>query len=119
MSKGKVYVSGKMSGLKDLNQPMFESAKDLLEKAGYEVSIPHDLTIETAIKEPKDVHFLGRDLYELSMCDYIFMLPDWEESKGARMELFFALSYGIKVLSHTHDRIKISQAPLFEYKVIK
>ena len=34
----------------------------------------------------------------LLACDYIYMLKDWELSKGAKLELDVASSCGIKVL---------------------
>ena len=34
----------------------------------------------------------------LSMCDTIYMLKGWEESKGANREYGFAVARGIKIL---------------------
>ena len=38
------------------------------------------------------------DIGLLLDCDYIYMLQDWELSKGAKLELDVASSCGIKVL---------------------
>ena len=41
---------------------------------------------------------LRADIALLLACDYIYMLKDWELSKGAKLELDVASSCGIKVL---------------------
>ena len=40
----------------------------------------------------------GPTIALLLACDYIYMLKDWELSKGAKLELDVASSCGIKVL---------------------
>ena len=50
---------------------------------------------------PDEAHWrahMRADIALLLACDYIYMLKDWELSKGAKLELDVASSCGIKVL---------------------
>lgn len=50
---------------------------------------------------PDEAHWrahMRADIALLLACDYIYMLKDWELSKGAKLELDVTSSCGIKVL---------------------
>jgi|688.fasta_scaffold69399_7 hypothetical protein len=98
MKKEKVYLSGKISGLDHLQAlALFQEAEEkLIEKFQLEVVNPmkinheHDLSWESYMKE--DIKFLLD-------CDFIFMLDNWQESRGAIIELNLAMNLKIKVLN--------------------
>ena len=41
------------------------------------------------------------DLWRLSRCEYIYLLPDWKESRSATVESFFAWTIGVYRLTET------------------
>ena len=86
----KIYVSGPMTGIKDFNIPAFVNAANTLKEAGFEPVIPVRY-VEGKLYED----YLKDDLRELLDCDGIFMLPGWQDSKGAKIEHMVALACGI------------------------
>lgn len=96
MTKGRAYISGKMTGLEDLNRPKFESAATILRDFGYTPVNPHEVTKHI----PADwswEHFMRADITELMKCNFLFVLDDWHKSKGAQIEVELALNIGIPV----------------------
>ena len=81
----KVYLSGKISGVEITEaQNKFAEAEKLIRcKFGYDVinplKLPHDHghTWEEYLKE---------DIKAMLTCDSIYMLSDWEISRGATVE---------------------------------
>ena len=92
--KIKIYISGKISGIEDSAYDIFEKAEIFLIKSGYKVVNPmklphdHDKSWESYMKE---------DLKALMDCDEIFMLENWETSRGAEIEYDLASELGIKI----------------------
>lgn len=70
-------------------------------KLGAAVICPHTNT-RFYQGEADDNTWLAGDLTILRVCDSIFMLPGWESSEGARVELAFAKKIGIEVLYNTY-----------------
>lgn len=90
----RVYISGPMKGYVDSNYPAFEKAAARLRKAGYTVVSPHELIPE----KPGDYDsHMRADIKGLMDCDEIAMLPGWERSSGAHLEMHIAARVGIKV----------------------
>ena len=92
----KIYISGPMTGLRDLNLPAFEKARDRLLAQGHCVVSPADL----AQNEPQDsyVDYLRLDIKHLITCNTIYMLIGWEQSIGAKLELHIAQHLGFAVI---------------------
>lgn len=90
-----IYVAGKYSG-KDRNeieQNILLARKYAVEiwRCGHVALCPHLNTahFDDDIAFPQEEYY-RRDLKLLERCDAIFMLPNWQESRGARLELEFA-----------------------------
>jgi hypothetical protein len=90
----KVYVSGPMTGLPDLGRPAFDRAAAVLRAGGLHVVSPAEVV-------QKDPHCwrscMRADLRLLLDCSAIVMLPGWESSRGARLELQVAHELGLCV----------------------
>lgn len=76
----KVYISGKITGNPDYIEQFASAEKALVEK-GWKVFNP------TRIPDIFDYdEFMDIDLTALKYCDAIYMLSNWQHSKGAKIE---------------------------------
>lgn len=98
------YLAGPMTGIPDFNRPAFErAALNLRSRHGMLVYSPieADVTVygswEEAIKHPWEEH-LARDLVIVPKCAAIALLPGWERSTGANLELHVARVFNLEVL---------------------
>lgn len=90
----RIYLSGPMSGLTDPS-PAFHAYAAQLRAAGHEVVNPADLNPEPG----KTWHdCLRTDIRELCGCDALALLPGWERSAGANLELHLAHRLGMEVI---------------------
>lgn len=93
MKKKLIYISGKITGLDDYAEK-FSAAKKYLIGLGLTVINP----VECDHSKNKDWHeFMITDLKYLFQCDAIYMLNNWSESTGARIEHFIAQETGMKI----------------------
>ena len=77
----KVYLAGPMRGYPDRNIPAFHRATKLLQADGYTVFNPADLCYLTE----RDA--LATELHWLCLhAEHVFLLPGWQESRGALAE---------------------------------
>lgn len=90
MSRCRLYLSGPMTGIKDFNRPEFVRWAGLLRDAGFEVvnpaELPHGWTWE---------QYMERAQRDVVTCHGIALLPGYLNSKGACMELGWALDAGM------------------------
>jgi len=94
-----IYVVGKYSGDTEKNIAEARRWAIKLWEAGHAVICPH---LNTAHME-KDCKasyedYLNGDMKIISRCDAVFMLPNWEDSKGASQEYDYADRHKIPVL---------------------
>ena len=84
----KIYVAGKISGLekKDIDEK-FEKAKADLICKGHSVFIPSVLPAYDDVPHEDYMHVCYA---MIDICDAVYMLSDWQQSKGARQELQYA-----------------------------
>jgi hypothetical protein len=95
MSRTRIYVAGPMTGLPDLNYPAFAAEVARLRADGHQVASPAEIN---AGLESEGWHAcMRRDLAVLLTCDAVQLLPGWQASKGARIEIFLAREFGIAV----------------------
>lgn len=100
----KVYLSGPMSGRPNDNFPTFHAFAAALRALGYDVVNPAE--IDPGIPKPADdspemrVFYLAclrEDIKALCDCHFIALLPGWEGSSGAHLELHIAHRLGLMV----------------------
>lgn len=88
-----IYISGKMHGTENYNKEKFDAAEKTLTSKGYDVVNPNKLE---HYKKWEDCMF--RDIkIILQSCQAVAVLDDWEDSKGAKAEVFVAKTTGIPV----------------------
>lgn len=93
-----LYVAGPMSGLPQWNAPAFQEAQTALVAQGWEVVTPLDLVpVENPDQIPAWEDCLRHDLQAVLLCDGVALLPGWEQSRGASLEVRVANTVGIPV----------------------
>lgn len=98
-----IYIAGPMSGKKDFNYPAFNDAARTLRANGHTVYNPAEIVPPT----PAYAKFLGKKgvwawymkkaISMLLKTETIVLLPGWEDSTGAKLELQIAASLGYDV----------------------
>lgn len=92
---GRLYISGPMTGLPELNFPAFNAAASFLRDLGHEVVNPAELNPEPTASWHE---CMRRDIKALCDCDTIVLLEGWQRSNGAQLELHVAHRLGMKVV---------------------
>jgi len=105
----KYYLAGPMTGIPQFNYPLFRRVSTGLRRIGYDVYSPAELddpkTVAAALASPDGSaddydsegkgtwgEFLARDVKLIAdELDAIILLPNWETSKGARLEAFVSV----------------------------
>jgi hypothetical protein len=97
----KIYLSGKISGLHDLNKPKFRRYTEVFQVHGWEVFNPHSIPPPPFKASEKDEwHYYMRECIKALMdCDIVAVLDDWQQSRGAMIEVQIALDLGMQVVS--------------------
>lgn len=85
----RIYLSGAITGTTDYLDRFEKAEKELTEK-GYVVINPAKVNammpVETTYEE-----YMKMSMTMLDMCDYIYMLKGWQQSRGANREYGYAL----------------------------
>jgi len=96
-----VYLSGPMTGLPEFNVPAFMAAALRLRTEGHEVFNPAE-SFGGRLDLPRDEYF-RKDFEELVRVanngGYVVVLPGWEKSRGATLEVLAAAEMGIRVMT--------------------
>lgn len=82
-----VYISGPMTGLPEFNYPAFDQAEKALSFGGFDVLNP---ARHGTVDGFTWADYMRLALVDLSKADAICMLPGWESSRGAQLELHIA-----------------------------
>lgn len=95
MKKYKIYISGQITGLpKDEYISLFSKAEETLRAKGYDVVNP----LRNGLADCE--HWqqqMKADIRLLLECDAIYMLPNWECSRGAELERGIAEQVGLVI----------------------
>ena len=114
----RVYISGPMTDMLDLNRAAFDAAEKRLAGQGHFVINPHHLSSLFGTAEELAASFaayydpsgcsgdddgiaenvMDADLAAVRSCDAIYLLRGWEDSRGAKRELAEAIAHGLKVM---------------------
>ena len=91
----KIYISGPISNMPGGNKEAFDILATKLRRHGYKVVNPFDLDLIDKVETWEDN--LRRDIKYLMDCDAIALLPDWELSKGANLEVAIGVKLGMSI----------------------
>lgn len=105
----RIYLAGPMSGIPDLNFPLFNSEAARLRALGYTVINPAEINggvaelaaVSMMTPEQHAAHWatcMRRDIPELVSCEAIALLPGWEASRGACLQHLIAQELGMSVV---------------------
>ena len=89
-----IYISGKITGCDDYKE-RFAVAETYLRGQGHKTINPARIDLG---KDATWQQYMKFDLYLLGLCDAIYMLDNWIESRGARIEWMFAKTKGLKIV---------------------
>jgi len=95
-----IYLSGPMTGIPDLNFPLFKEVAEEWKRRGWAVFNPAE-TDGGDTSNPKS-YYMRLDIQALTHPDItaIGLLPGWENSRGALTEAMIARELGLKVFVH-------------------
>jgi len=98
----RIYISGPITGIDNYRQN-FDKAEETLIALGCDVINP--ARVDDCIKNLTYDEFLALDLFMLEMCDAIYLLPGWMDSKGAKAEVARALAKNKLIYSEMENNI--------------
>jgi DNA-binding transcriptional LysR family regulator len=89
----KLYIAGPMSGYPDYNYPLFHLIDPDLRRAGYE-------TLNPASNPPCESWdgYMRAAIRQVLAADGIALLPDWQASAGASLEVHIAHTLRVPAL---------------------
>lgn len=94
-----LYVAGPMTGLPEFNYPAFDAASDQLRAAGFDVLNPTSAEEHNPTPgQPQDWDWYMRHALRMVLdSDALAVLPGWEKSRGATLEVAVANALGMDV----------------------
>lgn len=94
----KIYISGKITGDSGYIEKFKAAEKEIRQQyKGCEVINPA-VILQTMPESTTYAEYIKISICLLDMCDSVYMLPDWKESKGAYMEYHRAFDMGYEIL---------------------
>jgi hypothetical protein len=100
----KIYIAGKISGLVyEDAYCAFVEAEQVLKRLGHEPVNPmKENGLDGDGNEYAWAEYMKRDIPHLLACDGIYLLKNWRDSKGAKIESQLARDLEMKVLFEDH-----------------
>lgn len=97
----KIYISGKITGLHPRDyRGKFKAAAFRLREQGHTVVDPSRIDVYKLTY----AQYMAVDTTLLGFCDAIYMLDNWEDSPGAKMEKEYAEGLGLKIMYEKEQR---------------
>ena len=109
----RIYVAGPMSGLADMNYPAFHEATARLRAKGWHVENPAENPDPHVDASCHWTAYMRMGVSQLMTCHAIYLLPGWQQSKGASLEYLIAQRLGLQVMQH-HQQEDVLQEWLGE-----
>ena len=91
----RIYISGPMTGMPDLNFPAFHAEAARMKGLGYEVVNPAELNTDPTMEWSE---CMRHDLAALLTCDALALIDGWQKSAGAHLEMHVAHRVGMEIV---------------------
>ena len=91
-----IYISGKITGTDDYLQ-RFERAEKHLNNMNI-TDVMNPAKVNSYLPELSYSQYIKMSLCMLEMCDTVYMLKNWENSVGAKLEWEFAKANNYKIM---------------------
>lgn len=92
----RLQLIGPMTGIEDFNYPAFSAAAARLRAAGHEVWNPAES--DGGYQGQARAWYMRQSLQALFLADIAILLPGWERSAGARLEVETALAICLPIV---------------------
>lgn len=89
----KVFLSGAISNRLDTYHWYFNAAADVLRKKGWDVYSPTCIAVDTSWQDA-----MKQTIRALTECDIVYVLREYEESVGVKVELDLAKRLGLTII---------------------
>lgn len=110
-----IYISGRMTGIKDLNYKKFEKYDKKFKELGYKVENPHEFKENK--QEQTWENYMKNDIIRLLKCDAVAILDDWWLSEGSKLEILIAHKLGLRLIyAETMEEFEFSANVKFKLK---
>lgn len=96
-----VYLSGKMSGLEGYGYTNFTKRAARLRELGYDVLNPAE-TAGGVTHLPRET-FISIDIGYVMAADAVVVMDNWQQSKGAKLEMILAHNVGKPVYTYSEE----------------
>ena len=113
----RIYISGPISNMPNLNVEAFASAAVLLRSQGWIPVNPHEKDIHA---DATWVEHLRADIPLLLGCKAVYLLKGWQQSKGASLERHIAQELGMTVIEQEskHDPLRVGGLVVTQVKFV-
>lgn len=91
MKKIKVYISGPITGTTGYME-RFAATEEILKAAGFVVVNPAKVNAQLP-EETTHAEYMATSIAMLEMCDAVYFLTGWQESKGCNIEFEYAYEH--------------------------
>lgn len=91
----RIYISGPMTGMPNLNFPAFHAEAARMKGLGYEVVNPAELNTDPEMEWNE---CMRHDLAALLTCDALALIDGWQKSAGAHLEMHVAHRVGMEIV---------------------
>lgn len=96
----KIYISGQITGLSpEVYENMFSEAEAMLEGLGF---IPVNPLKNGLPGNSSWEQHMGKDIELMLGCSSMYLLDNWINSKGAKIELAVAMQCGLIIFNESH-----------------
>lgn len=118
------YLAGPMRGYPEFNFPAFHEGASALRNIGWKVWSPAERDEAEGFNPKTDeantlAYYMQFDLPAVCQSQVVIVLPGWEDSTGARLEVHTALTVGIPVHAYEGGLVTEipvhSEAPVIDY----
>lgn len=92
--RNRIYIAGPMTGLPEFNFPAFNAKAAELRAQGWHVENPAEHGV---IEGAEWADYMAYDLTRLGTCGALHLLPGWQKSKGASLEMAIAHELGMAI----------------------